>query len=163
MASKFRTRFFYLVVSFSMTVVSVHADNGSVRPEQFTIRNFIKQAALHPKDNAINLNTLVSNVSVQPVNRICVCEIMDLMNSNENLAQVAVFAEKVNSGNIGTNYQLAERSIKKEKKRMKQVYFDSIRTNTKLAVNTNCKSLYTKLKKTNPDLKLYEIINADVY
>lgn len=163
MASKFRTRFFCLVVSFSIAAMSAHADNGSVRPEQFTIRNFIKQTALRLKDNANHLNTLVSNVSVQPVNRVCVCEIMDLMNSNENLVQVAVFAEKVNSGNIGVNYQLAERSIKKERKRMKEVYFDSIKTNTKLAVNTNCKSLYNKLKKTNPDLKLYEILNADIY
>jgi hypothetical protein len=44
---------------------------------------------------------------------------------------------------------------------MKAQFFDNIRVSTRIAVATDCVSLYIKLRQESLGLKLYDILDAD--
>ncbi len=161
MANVFRTRFYCLCIILTVVTLSANAGNGTVRPEQFSLSAFIKASVPVFNGNAAKAEALIAQLKSKTVNTVCVCEIMELRNNNVQISNVAVFAEKTNAGNIGNEYKIAERMISRERKQMKQVYFDAVKTNSRMAVATNCLSLYMKLKETTPELKLYDILDAD--
>ena len=49
-----------------------------------------------------------------------------------------------------------------EKKQMKDRFYDVVKTSKKVSAATDCKSLITVLKASYDDLKVYDIIDADV-
>lgn len=161
MTSKFRTRFFGLFLSLVITTFTAKADNGSARPEHFNLKAYIKASAQVLNSNVSKVKALETNFISRKTNAVCVCEIMELRNNNVEISKVAVFAEKTNYGDMGNDYKIAERVIRKERKQMKEVYFDEIKTSSRMAVATSCMNLYSKLKKASPELKLYEILNAN--
>ncbi|HRN55915.1 MAG TPA: hypothetical protein PLL71_05655 [Agriterribacter sp.] len=162
MANVFRTRLYCLCfVLATAAALPAKANDGTVRPGQFNLDAFIKASVHLLNENSIKLQAFMKNVRSKPANTVCVCEILELRNNNMQVSNVAVFAEKTNNGNMGNEYKMAERMISRERKQMKQVYFDAVKTNARLAVATNCLSLYIKLKETTPELKLYDILDAD--
>lgn len=161
MTSKFRTRFFGLCISLAFTTFTAMADNGSVRPENLNLKAYIKTSAQVLNNSVSTVKTFETNILSKKTNTVCVCEIMELRNNNVQISKVAVFAEKTNNGELGNDYKIAERVIRKERKQMKDVYFDEIKTDNKMAVPTSCMNLYLKLKKGTPELKLYDILNVN--
>lgn len=161
MANIFRTRFYCLCLMMAVATLPAVANNGTVRPEQFNLSAFIKASAQVLNKNSVKAATFPENLRSKTKNTICVCEIMELRNNNVHISNVAVFAEKTHKGNMGNEYKMAERMISRERKQMKQVYFDAVKTNARLAVATNCLSLYIKLKEATPELKLYDILGVD--
>lgn len=163
MRNLLRTRFVLLVALFSLLTFAAQAGDEAVRPSQFNLNAFVKSSVnfLNGK-SARKAEILLEKVRTQQNDRICVCEIMELQNNNAEFTNVAVFAEKVNNGDMGRGYKTAEKEIAKEKKQMKAMFFDQVKVNTKMAVATDCLSLYMKLNQENIDIKMYDILDADV-
>jgi hypothetical protein len=144
-----------------MAALSAKANDESVQPEQFNLNAFVKASVSILDGNAARVEAFLNKLKNKESTSICVCEILELQNNNSKYTNVAIFAEKTNKGNIGNGYKVAERTIAKEKKQMRSIYFDAVKINTKVAVASNCLSLYMKLKAEAPGLKLYDILDAD--
>lgn len=161
MANSFRTRFGSLCILFTMTAFCAEANGGAVQPENFNLTAFVKASVNVLGENDAKIEAFLDKLKKKGSTSICVCEILELQNNNSRFTNVAIFAEKTNKGNIGSGYKAAERIIAREKKQMRSIYFDAVKINTRMAVASNCLSLYMKLKAQAPALKLYDILDAD--
>ncbi|MGN6492397.1 MAG: hypothetical protein ACTHLE_10420 [Agriterribacter sp.] len=161
MKTSLRTRFCSLFIVCSIITLAAKADGGVVRPAQFNLSAFVKASVNFMGGKSAKADILLEKLKAKRGDRICVCEIMELQNNNASFTDVAVFAEKMNNGDMGKGYKTAEREITKEKKQMKAMFFDGMKVNTKIAVATDCLSLYMKLRQNTHGLKLYDILDAD--
>lgn len=161
MKTSLRTRFCSLFIVFSTIALAAKADGGIVRPAQFNLNAFVKASVNFMSGKSSKADVLLEKLKSKSSDRICVCEIMELQNNNAEFTDVAVFAEKINTGDMGKGYKTAEREIAKEKKQMKAMFFDEVKVNTKIAVATDCLSLYMKLRQNTNGLKMYDILDAD--
>lgn len=158
-----RTRFCSLTIMFFLlSTLAVKAGDDAVRPHQFDLAKFVRASVNFMGGNAGKAEALLEKLKNRQTDRVCVCEIMELQNTNAQFSNVAVLSEKTNNGDMGKDYKIAERQITQEKKQMKAQFFDQIKVNTRIAVATDCLSLYVKLRQENTGLKLYDILDADV-
>lgn len=163
MKTNLRTRFSALFTAVLLTAsLSATAGDEAVRPSQFDLKAFVRASLNFIGGNAYAADALVEKLQSKPTDRVCVCEIMELQNNNASFSNVALLAEKTNNGDMGRDYKIAERQLTKEKKQMKAQFFDKVQVNTKIAVATDCISLYIKLRQESLGLKLYDILDADV-
>ncbi len=93
--------------------------------------------------------------------RICSCQILDLESSNYNHQHVVLLAEKANYGN-SNDLNIARSHIEKEKKHLRQMFYDKIKTLSEIHQTGSCKALYYQLKTADSQLQLYEILDADI-
>ncbi|MBX3241597.1 MAG: hypothetical protein KIT80_11475 [Chitinophagaceae bacterium] len=152
---------FCFALFFITAAVTAKAGEEAVHPFQFDLKVLAKASIHLFNGNAATVNSLLQRIEPRR-DRVCVCEILEVENNNIEYSNVAVLAEKENDGNIGKNYKIAEQQISVEKKQMKAIYFDKLKVNTKMAVATDCMSLYLKLSQKTSKLKLYDILNADI-
>jgi hypothetical protein len=149
-----RTRFCSLFIVLSLVSFSAKAGDDAVRPSQFDLKIFVKASLNFMGGNAFKAEALLNKLKEKQTDRVCVCEIMELQNNNAQFSNVAVLAEKTNNGDMGKEYKVAERQINHEKKQMKAQMFDQVKVNTRIAVATDCLSLYIKLRQETVVLKL---------
>jgi hypothetical protein len=95
------------------------------------------------------------------VAKICSCQILDMKSSNYDHRHVAVFAEKTFHGDA-QDFQVAHTALEKEKKQLKKLFYDKLEVVSAHAEQTDCKSLYVKLKYADQNLVIYEVLNADI-
>jgi hypothetical protein len=95
------------------------------------------------------------------VAKICSCQILDMKSSNYNHRHVAVFAEKTYHGDE-QDFQVTHTALEKEKKQLKKLFYDKLEVVSAHADQTDCKSLYVKLKYADQNLVIYEVLNADI-
>jgi len=158
------TRLSSLIIAFLLTLSGLTAIAGdeAARPAQFDLRELVKASLNFLSGNTHKANAILTNLEARETDVVCVCEIMELKNNNMRVSDIAVLAEKTNYGDVGREYKTAERLIKKEKKQMKSEFFDDIKVTTRIAVATDCVSLYMKLRQGTTGLQLYDILDADV-
>ncbi|HEY4935072.1 MAG TPA: hypothetical protein VII44_00750 [Puia sp.] len=151
-----------------LAVLNVFAGNGSARP--------IKQACFHFGE-IIKLDSLLSEkVSVISVEktvpassdeaaasggRICSCQILNLESSNYDHRYVVLLAEKINDGS-SADFSVAKNRIQKEKKHLKQMFYDKVKVVAEMHGTGSCKAMFFRLKTADSHLQLYEILNADI-
>ncbi|MCO5235155.1 MAG: hypothetical protein M9933_02715 [Chitinophagaceae bacterium] len=162
MTTLLRTRIFSILFMMTVIVASTHANEDAARPKQFNLNLFVKTAFNIHNNNSQTVAHLLKNYISRSSRSVCVCEIMELGNNNDRLENVAIFAEKTANGNLGQEYKAAERALLRERKQLRALFFDKVKTNTKMAVTNNCLGLYLELKSKSPNLKLYDVLNADV-
>lgn len=162
MATSLLTRFLGIFFIISAMVSSAKANEEAARPKQFNLNLFVYTAFNMDKQDARAVDQLLESYISRGSRSVCVCEIMELSNNNNQVNNVALFAEKTANGSLSNEYKTAERVLSKERRLMKSMFFDRVKTNTRMAVNSNCLSLFLKLKNQTPGLKLYDVINADV-
>ncbi len=152
-------RFCSITMLFAVTGTATAGENAAL-PFQFDLKVLV-ESSVRSFNNLPVAHGLLRRV--EPLkNRVCVCEIMEAENNNQSFSNLVVLAEKENDGDLSKSYRIAEQQISSEKKQMKAIYFDKLRVNTKIAVATDCMSLYLKLNQRNNDFRLYDILNADI-
>jgi hypothetical protein len=92
--------------------------------------------------------------------RICSCQILNLESSNYDHRYVVLLAEKTNDESTAA-FNAAKNRIRKERKRLKEMFYDKIKTVAELHGTGSCKSMFFRLKTADSHLQLYEILNAD--
>ena len=95
------------------------------------------------------------------VAKVCACQLMNLRSRNDQLENVAIFAEKTNYGDQKRDFSIVKDVLEKEKKHMKSFFYNKIEVLNKMVVATDCKTLYRQLQTTNNDVKLYQVLDAD--
>lgn len=94
--------------------------------------------------------------------KVCACQLMAVSSNNEKLDYVAVFAEKTNNGELNNSFSVAMKVLDNEKKQMKQLFYSKIKVVGKITAYSSCRSLALKLKTGNNDLRVYDILDADI-
>lgn len=104
---------------------------------------------------------LTSDEANSSAGKICSCQILNLASSNFDHRFVVLLAEKKNDGS-GTAFAVAKNRIQKEKKHLKQMFYDKIELVSETQAVGSCKDMFYRLRTTNVSLQLYEILNADI-
>jgi hypothetical protein len=135
---------------------SLLASGGSpkpVSPFPSTFLNSVKKA-----DAGFNLTSEESRAKP----RICSCQILSMSSRNYQHSNVAVFAEKVNSGSLAAGLDATREAIEKEKKHLRLMFYDKLQVTFRTSEATDCRSLFNRLKEQNSSLVLYDILDADI-
>lgn len=162
MTTSLRTRFLMMLLILAGAMPSAHANEDAARPGLFNLNLFVQATIDMAKPGTAAAQQLLDNIRNTNTNSVCVCEIVELQNNNARFSDVAIFAEKTHNGNLGREYKIAEQKILKEKKQMKSMFFEKVKTQTKIAATSNCLGLYLQLKGRYPELKLYDILNGNI-
>ena len=93
--------------------------------------------------------------------KICSCQVLNLESSNFDHRYVVLLAEKKNDGSDAA-YAIARNRIQKEKKHLKQMFYDKVKVVSEMQGTGSCKEMFYRLRTADVSLKLYEILNADI-
>jgi hypothetical protein len=161
-------RISFVLFLFCFAVQTGLASQSSVRP----VTNVSFDSARIEK-----LDSILSNrVSVMEVKKeseltpeeansstgkICSCQVLNLASSNYDHRYVVLLAEKKSDGN-GTAITIAKNRIEKEKRHLKQMFYDKIQVVSEMQGTGSCKAMFCRLKTADVSLQLYEILNADI-
>jgi hypothetical protein len=112
-----------------------------------------------------NAAILIHSIKTAPVEKnnakICACQLMDVKSTNEDLQNLAVFAEKTNYGDVENEQQATLQVLKSEKKNMK-AFYSKVTVTREIIVTMDCASLKKKLKGAYENLTVFETLDADV-
>jgi len=108
-----------------------------------------------------NKPALTSDEANSSTEKICSCQVLNLASSNYDHRFVVLLAEKKNDG-TGTAFAMAKNRIQKEKKHLKQMFYDKIQVVSEMQGAGSCKAMFYRLRKADMSLQLYEILNADI-
>jgi hypothetical protein len=162
-----RSVFTLFVLSF--VIAKSFAGDDSVRPVEPALvqPNRIREvdSFLSARVSSVSL-TNASKVSGNEFSsssgRICSCQILNLWSANYDHRYVALLAEKSNDGS-GSAYTVAKNRIQKEKKQLKKLFYDKVKVVAEMQGTGSCKSMFYQLRTSDSHLRLYEILNADIY
>jgi hypothetical protein len=104
---------------------------------------------------------MTSEEASSSTGKICSCQVLNLESSNYDHRFVVLLAEKKNDGS-GAAYAIAKNRILKEKKHLKQLFYDKIKVVSEMQGTGSCKAMFYRLRTANVSLQLYEILNADI-
>jgi hypothetical protein len=128
------------------------AERGSVRP--------VRAVSISYSDIAKLDSELTPRVAI--ITRICTCQILNLESSNYDHRYVVLLAEKANDGSSAA-FSAARNRIRKEKKHLKQMFYDKVKVVAEMQGVGSCKSMFYQLRTADKNLQLYEILNADIH
>lgn len=160
-------------ISFSLfllcfTVQTGFAGQGSVRPVKnvsFVSESIKRLDSLLSNEVPVveikKASDLTSEEANSSAGKICSCQILNLASSNFDHRYVVLLAEKKNDGSR-TAFAVAKSRIQKEKKHLKQMFYDKIEVVSETQGAGSCKEMFYHLRTTNVSLQLYEILNADI-
>jgi hypothetical protein len=161
-----RISFTPFLVSF--VIQTGFAGQGSVRPvmnASFVSVNIEKlDSILSDRVSVMEVkkeSELTSEEAKSPTGKICSCQVLNLESSNFDHRFVVLLAEKKNDGTRSA-YTMAKNRIQKEKKHLKQMFYDKIKVVSEKQGTGSCKEMFYRLKTADVSLQLYEILNADI-
>jgi len=144
------------------------AGQGSVRPAlsvSFVSLNIEKlDSILSNRVSVMEVkkeSDLTSDETKSSTGKICSCQVLNLESSNFDHRFVVLLAEKKNDGTRSA-YTIAKNRIQKEKKHLKQMFYDKIEVVSEKQAAGSCKEMFYRLKTADVSLQLYEILNADI-
>jgi hypothetical protein len=92
--------------------------------------------------------------------RICSCQVLNLESSNYDHRNVVLLAEKTDFAS-SSGFKATRSRIEKEKKQLKKLFYNKVKTVAEMQGRGSCKSMYFRLHSADGQLQLYEILNAD--
>ena len=87
---------------------------------------------------------------------------MDLKSNNYDHRHLAVFAEKTDNGDLSSDHSIAKSVIEKEKKHLKEMFYDQMKVINSVSESGDCLSLYSRLKADDQSLVMFSVIDADI-
>ena len=150
-------KIFTLLTAALICIASLaNADNHACRP----VSN-LGFAFLHRAIDAHKKLDLAKDIHGK-VGKICSCQVLDLKSANYDHKHVAVFAEQTRYSDLSADFQAAKTAIEKEKKHLKDFFYDRLHVVGNISEETDCRTLYIKLKFADQSLVMYDILDADL-
>jgi hypothetical protein len=115
-----------------------------------------------PPDFVASIKEFDVRFAEKNVPKVCACQLVNLRSRNDQFENVAIFAEKTNYGNPKRDFYIVKDVLEKEKKHMKLLFYNKIKVLNKMVVATDCRTLYKQLQTANYDVKMYQLLDADV-
>ncbi len=102
------------------------------------------------------------SASRKPNIKICSCQILALQSGYVRQKNFALFAERTQKKGFQYDISYANRAIEREKRHMKSMFYDKLEVIGTISDDTDCKSMFRRLKTKNKSLYLYDILDADI-
>jgi len=148
--------------TFMLMTIATTAGEKNVSPFNFTFRNLAAAEKAIAQLNGSDNSFAKSAKSEKNKSKVCACEVLKLSNNNTSQESVAIFSEITNNGDINAEYKVALEILQKQKKNMKDQYYDKVKVNQTITAPMDCKTLYIKMAKDENGLVMYDILDADV-
>ncbi len=162
-------RIAFTLAILAITSSHIFAGTGSVKPvmrRSFTLQNIVKLDSFLSASVSVSSEKKISETlpeaSSESAGRICSCQILNLGSSNYDHRYVVLLAEKTMDG-THSPYSIAKSRLLKEKRQLKQMFYDKVKVVAEIQGAGSCKSMFFRLKTADSHLQLYEILNADIY
>lgn len=162
-------RIAFTLVVLTITSSYIFAGTGSVKPVarlSFTQENIVKLdsflSASVSVSSAKEISETIPETSSESAGRICSCQVLNLGSSNYDHRYVVLLAEKTIDGTHSA-YSVAKSRLQKEKRQLKQMFYDKVKVVAEIQGAGSCKSMFFRLRTADSHLQLYEILNADIY
>jgi len=154
---------FSLVLAVVLSATVSFANPGSNNRPSF-VRSAKFLDVIRKSDTATdkNIESVNKEVPKAKAAKVCACQILNVSSNNETLQYVAVMVEKTNQGELNNSYSIAKSVLEKEKRLMKNQFYPKMKVLEKYTVFSSCKTLAAKLTIENTDLKVYDILDADI-
>jgi len=134
----------------------IFAGDGSIKPASHFSGHF-------PETLKSAYKKFVPNISETKKSfKICSCQILDLKSNNYDHRHLAVFAEKTDNGDLSSDHSIAKSVIEKEKKHLKEMFYDQMKVINSVSESGDCLSLYSRLKADDQSLVMFSVIDADI-
>ncbi|HCL84452.1 MAG TPA: hypothetical protein DIC22_10785 [Chitinophagaceae bacterium] len=138
---------------------------GPVKKNIFQLNPVEERVPLRPVSLSVQATERVppsvKDVKAASGGRICSCQILNLGSSNYDHRLVVLLAEKTNDGSPSV-FSVAKSRIQKEKKYLKQMFYDKVKVVAEMQETGSCISMFYRLRSADSHLQLYEILNADI-
>lgn len=149
-------KLFSLLMAIFLPVCSLFADPGSINRPYF-VKSTKLIDLLHDNPGVINEDLPVSGAA-----KVCACQILRVSSNNEKMEYVAVFSEKTNNGVSNNSFSVAMSVLEKEKRQMKNHFYPKMKVVERYTAFSNCRTLAGRLRSDNGNLKIYDILDADI-
>ncbi len=93
--------------------------------------------------------------------KVCACQLMLVKSGHEAALNIAVFSEKISSGDLSAEFAIATQVLEEERKHMKSFFYNKVKVIAKEVVATDCRTMYNQMKVQYADLKMFELLDAD--
>lgn len=130
---------------------------GTLNDRHIVLLDSLLNYSVSPASVTNNASAKEADISSS---RICSCQVLNLESSNYDHRSVVLLSEKANDGSSAA-YTAATNRLQKEKNQMKKLFYDKIKVVSSFQGAGSCKSMYLRLRSTDKNLQLYEILNAD--
>jgi hypothetical protein len=152
-----------LLLILTLVTTTVFANNGNDGTTTTPApRRIMSNAFLFTESVKGYTDMFVKNERSATALKVCSCQILNVSSNNEEAQQVVVLAEKTNNGNISSDLRVAGATIETAKKQMKGQFYNSVKVVSKQQAALPCAEMYNQLKIQNGNMKLYEILDADI-
>lgn len=159
------TRIVQIIIVLCLLIASATAGERNVDPVRPGISNSIRHSVHFVAGGAMTAERFMQRLEATRKNKqahVCVCEILKLENNNDSYDEVALLSEKGDNGDLSGDYRIAGKQLGAEKHRLKELFFDVVKVTEKVNAPVDCVSLYLMLAGRYDDLKMYDILDADV-
>jgi hypothetical protein len=145
-----------LIVSFCILGHFVFAGSHAARPVS-ALRRTLFASVMH-----LGASLEIGETPSPNGLKVCSCEILSVSSGKNQYDGVAVFAEKSFKGSYAANISAANKILEKERKHLKNYFYDHLKVLQRVQGAQDCRSLFIQLKMENQSLQMYDILDADV-
>ncbi len=160
------TKIIQVIIVLCLLIASATAGESHVDPVRpkfvASLRNsvrFMIGGAMTPERFLQRLEASRKNKQTH----VCVCEVMKLENNNDSYDEVALLSERTAQGDPASGYHIAGKQLAAERRRIRELFFTMVKVTERVNAPVDCVSLYLTLNKRYQDLKLYDILDADIH
>ena len=94
--------------------------------------------------------------------KICACQVLKLQSANYKARNFALYSERTNRKSYSYDVNKARSILEREKKHIANLFYDKVDVLDDIVEVTDCRSMFTKMKKKHRSLILYDIVDADI-
>jgi hypothetical protein len=140
-----------LIFLFGNLAVSAHSGKNSIYHAAFSI-----------EDSLIKNDSVIKKATTQHVIKICACQVLKLQSANYKARNFALYSERTNRKSYNYDVNKARSILEREKKHIANLFYDKVDVLDDIVEVTDCRSMFTKMKKKHRSLILYDIVDADI-
>jgi hypothetical protein len=128
-------------------------------------KNLIYRSAFSIKNDSLRKNDLVikkDKDNAPHILKICACQVLKLQSANYKARNFALYSERTNRKSYTYDVNKAKSILEREKKHIANLFYDKVDVLDDIVEVTDCRSMFTKMKKQHRSLILYDIVDADI-
>jgi hypothetical protein len=128
-------------------------------------KNLIYHSTFSIKSDSLRKNDSVTKKdkdNAPHILKICACQVLKLQSANYKARNFALYSERTNRKSYTYDVNKAKSILEKEKKHIANLFYDKVDVLDDIVEVTDCRSMFTKMKKKHKTLILYDIVDADI-
>ena len=158
-------RILQVLIVLCLLIASARAGEKNVDPVAHKLAGTVRNSIHFMTGGAMTAERFLQRLEAARKSKqahVCVCEIIRLENNNDSHEEVALMSEMTDNGDLSREYRAAGRQLVSERRRLRELFFDVVKVTEKLNAPVDCVSLFLMMAEKRSDLKMYDILDADI-